>query len=82
MCLLSADIKAGGDIVKEFFIKFELITGSIVEINFPVETQRELYDLLNADKQWIGTGNEKVNMNHVTHYVVEHRRKTSMERHF
>ncbi len=57
--------------MREYSVKFELVTGTIVEILYSVESRGELNEFLNTENQWIGTGAKKVNMNHVTHFIVE-----------
>ncbi|MCL7873821.1 MULTISPECIES: hypothetical protein [Bacillus] len=52
-----------------FTITFELVTGKEVSMSFTLQSTRDLYDVLN--EQWVGTTEEKVNMNHVTHYVIK-----------
>ncbi|WP_282900455.1 hypothetical protein [Bacillus altitudinis] len=51
-----------------YTITFELVTGKEVTLNIIVGSNTDLYDVLNT--QWVGTTDEKVNMNHVTHYIV------------
>ncbi|MGG0619251.1 hypothetical protein ABE007_15505 [Bacillus altitudinis] len=51
-----------------FTIKFELVTGKQVLMNLVAASKSDLDDELN--QQWVGTTDEKVNMNHVIHYVV------------
>lgn len=70
MCSLSADIKMGGESVKTYTITFELVTGTKVSIDLQLSSTSELYDVLNTKDQWVGTPYKKVNMSHVTHYVI------------
>jgi len=54
--------------VIEYSITFELVTGKQVTLDLKLPATGDLYEVLNS--QWVGTTEERVNMNHVTHYFV------------
>ncbi|MED1533930.1 hypothetical protein P4U47_18580 [Bacillus altitudinis] len=54
-----------------YTITFELVTGTKVSIELKLSSTSELYEVLNTKEQWIGTPYKKVNMSHVTHYVID-----------
>ncbi|WP_186312742.1 hypothetical protein [Bacillus pumilus] len=54
-----------------YTITFELVTGTKVSLELRLTSTSDLYEVLNTKDKWVGTPYEKVNMRHVTHYVIE-----------